>query len=223
MLMAASNDNEPRGDSAYRASLERQIERRRAKDGPYAVEIRAGVEPKWHVLVISPGGQALAQLSLVSRGFGIYQPFVTRHLMVRGRKVTRRYEMFPGYMFVFVWDISLHARRLLACPGVRGILAKLDGTAAVMPAEFIRAIQIREHQEDGLIAASAAGIPSEQQLPRNHRKRRGFKKTGPVKVVTPSDAGTSVTISTKSYWREVGELDSDARIGALEKALGLGS
>lgn len=99
--------------------------------------------PRWHVVVVAPGRDAVAADHLVARRFGIYQPMQRLLVRRRGRTCWRRVPLLPGYIFAFVWDLGAHARRILACPGVVGILAS-DASRAAALEQAIAALQARE-------------------------------------------------------------------------------
>lgn len=194
-----------------------QIERRAleitaeldVKLGPYRAEIvRRGnlndaiSEARWHVAATVPAGEEDAIRFLAARGFGVYLPvFETIHL-VRGCKVNRYRPLFPGHIFLFVWDIKRHWRRIKACPGVARVLC-VEENPVVVPPESIYRMQ----------AIEAVGM--EALMPKRSRRRR---KRG--RIIEPN-GHEIISISPKSYWHGIERLDDNDRNRLLHKALGI--
>lgn len=173
------------------------------KSGPYSAEIVPDMDPHWHAITHAPSASERAAKFLVDRNFGIYVPTFEQTWVTRGRKITRRLPLFPGHIFVFVWDVLRHWRRIKSCPGVVGILT-VDQRPVIIPDKAIDRMQGIEFN----------GI----QVERPKRRRR--KKNRPIEDENDNDI---MSISTKSYWSKIAELDDQDRIGVLHKALGLAS
>jgi transcription antitermination factor NusG len=178
------------------------------KHGPYRSEIVPGFPARWHVLTTMPGLESNAVAHLVDRGFGIYVPTFERTWVSRSRQITKRLPLFPGHIFLFVWDVLHHWRRIHACPGVYQVLA-ISERPVVVGDDAIYRMQAIEF--------SGISLPVEKKA----KKRRWRKSAGEKQT---SDSGSEiVTISTKSYWDQVTELDDDGRIDVLHRELGLAS
>lgn len=172
------------------------------KAGPLNAEIVPDCMPHWHIVTTEPSSEDRALRHLSERGFGVYLPCFDRRMgdIVRG-------PIFPRHLFVFVWDVLRHWRRLRDCPGVTAILVK-DDQAVVIGDRDIGRIQMMEIGQLGLMARSAGKRP-----------RRGFRRDRAERDDGPSEVG--VTISCKSHWDVVVGLDPEARVGVLHRALGL--
>lgn len=85
-----------------------------------------GVTPRWHVATVFAGSERKVERELVSRRFGIYIPETEREVWCRRRRLRRVELMFPGYVFVFLWDAVAHLSRIESVPGVFGLL-HVDG------------------------------------------------------------------------------------------------
>src|SRR5262249_2510085 len=142
-----------------RAELESEINRRVRRDGPYRAEIVPERTPLWHVLMTAPTEENLAAAHLIGRGFGVYVPTFERVWMGRGGKRTRQLPLFPGHVFLFVWNVERHWRRIRACPGVHRILTIEERPVVVEDAAINR-----------MQAIEFSGI--EVMKPRRRRRRR---------------------------------------------------
>lgn len=90
---------------------------------PRAAQIVPGVDPEWCLAEVYSRS---VEGELAKRRFGIYVPERRETLVVRGRKVDRRSAMFPGYVFVFLWNGAGNWHRLLAIDGVAGIIGAVN-------------------------------------------------------------------------------------------------
>lgn len=187
-----------------------QIERRAleitaeldAKNGPYRAEITGPKLAQWHVAATAPAREDKAIKFLSDRGFGVYAPAFEVTHVVRGRKVTRYRPLFPGHLFLFVWDIKRHWRRIKACPGISRILS-IEEEPVVVPYDAIHRMQAIEY----------SGMAALKPKRRNWRRKKGrLIETG---------AGDIISISPKSYWHNITNLDDTGRNQLLHKALGL--
>lgn len=196
-----------------------QIERRaleiaaviEAKRGPFRAEMIPECAAQWHVITTAPMAEGIAAQHLVDRGFGIYRPTFNRARVVRGRLRDFQTSLFPGHIFLFVWDALLHWRRIRACPGITGILT-VDERPVVVDDSAIYRMQVIEF--NGIIGGmSVPAIPK--------RKRR--RKDRWSEQIERADDDFAPTISARSYWTGIEKLDDHARISVLHKALGLAS
>lgn len=211
----------------------------RSRANPFHAEIVPGCTPNWHILVCQANNEQIAAGHLIGRGFGTYLPQFTETVVERGRKKDRTWNMFPGYLFLFVWDIHFHWRRIMSCVGVGGVLCLPEPSRGdpgeiiykpephqdlgrildeeqsplVVPDHLIREIESAEwkrYLNDSLAHALI--------LPR-YKKKRGKK----VRDFAAEDreAAGGVTLSPKSYWNDLPELDDSGRNSLLHRALGL--
>lgn len=188
------------------ASVAGKVERQ----GPLDAEVVPGIEPGWYVVITQPGQDGIVGGHLIGRRFGIYQPRFPLTTIQRGRKVTRWHNFFPGYLFVFVWGIHRHARRIQSIPGVSRLLYKA-GTdiPAKVPFDLIDHIRAEENKENPI------QYTEQVVRMRKRRKKRSLEKEEKTYQVDPDEI---VSTYSKSYWArtEVAE-----RFDLLHKALGL--
>lgn len=182
-----------------------------AKRGPFTAELVPDCIAHWHVITTAPAAEAVAAKHLVDRGFGVYIPTFNRTRIVRGRLRDMHLSLFPGHIFLFVWDVLRHWRRIRACPGVRGIMTT-DEHPVVVDDSAIYQMQTIEF--NGIV--SGMSVPA---APKGRRRRRNKWS----EHLEHEDGNFAPTISTKSYWAGIGKLDDDERISVLHKALGLAS
>lgn len=167
------------------------------------------VKAQWHLLRIQPGMEELAASHLIARKFGIYLPmFWTASKDRYGKTRKRMKKLFPGYLFVFVWDVKKHWHRITSCPGVIAIELSAD-KAVVVPDGYIRRAQEIEIEFDETIEKAARGKK------RKRRRRRG----DPVQTEEPAH----IIIHAYDAMHDIRGLDDDSRNQILRKALGLAS
>lgn len=183
-----------------RRALEIQAELEE-KLGPYRAEIVPDASPLWHIATTYAAEEGEAMKFLADRGFGVYIPYFEKDTIRRGRRVPVQSSLFPGHLFLFVWDIKRHWRRIMSCPGVAKILT-VDERPVVVPFDAIYRMQ----------AIEFSGIQAVQPKPR--RRRKGALR----EALHDNDI---ISISTKSYWEKVIELDDDGRNRLLHRALGI--
>jgi hypothetical protein len=166
--------------------------------GPLNAEIIDSKVPLWHVLRTEPGAERIAAAHLSGRRFGVYVPEFEKPIpasSVRPARVELR-RLFPGYLFIFVWDVLAHRGRIYACPGVMRLL--YDGERpAVVPDPMIERMQAIEF---GMIKIG--------KRPRGRRRHR------------PAD-DEIVRVRCYAAVDAIYGLDDAGRVSALHKALGL--
>lgn len=193
----------------------------RCKANPFRAEIVPNCRPEWHVIVTHTNSESIAAGHLIARGFGTYLPQYQRSEIVRGRKKWRTLNIFPGYLFLFVWDIGRHWRRIESCTGVNSVLHTIEGTPLVVGDDLMDKIQAEEFNQlfhEGKITVATVAT----RLKRSRRgKKHRLQKWG--NEIEADDAHHHVTISTKSYFSEIETLDDSGRNNLLHRALGLAS
>jgi transcription antitermination factor NusG len=192
MLMTARKDE-------YLAYIVAKAER----DGPFHAEIVPSEVPQWYALQTAPGHEHVAAAHLAGRRFGVFVPAYQepRQGDCRANKTEPiRRILFPRHIFVFVWDVLKHWRRIHACPGVVRVLT-IDERPVVVPDAAINQMHMIELKGLAIF-----------EKPKRRRGRRHW--------VTQED-NSVVTISSYSALDGVERLDDAGRVGILHKALGL--
>lgn len=137
-------------------------------------EIMPGAVPQWHVVETHPNSERTAAAHLVARRFGIMVPEIEETILRRGRKIDVTRLMFRSYIFIFVWDIMAHQRRIQSVPGVSRIMyvetvrGKRPAVISDAMVDEIRAV------ENGKRPLPAVMIPEEIAPPK--KKGRWTKK-----------------------------------------------
>lgn len=190
-----------------------------AKCGPYRAEIVPDCSPSWHLVRSAPSLESRAAKRLMDRGFGVYLPMIREYRVSRGRKVRHSELFFPGYVFLFVWDVKKHWRRIKSCSGVQGVVC-VDEQPIVVPDSVINKLQGLEMiQDDDTWKGLATVVDVKEKKPK-----RRWRRTPKVLKGEPEEHPSSaveLTSSTRSYWNDFESVDSETRLGALHTALGL--
>lgn len=215
-----------------RAALLREIERRGleikadldAKSGPFAAEFVPDVTPLWHLVETFPGDERKAQAFLARRRFGVFLPVFSRatlkELIVAG--FDPHPLIFPRHLFVLVWDVLRHWRRIVNCPGVARILCDEHERPIVVSHDTILSVRQlavayggdREPQWRGSPADPPADSASEperhapRKKPTRRRKSRRIKNRKRYKAKAVVDSALMA-------------VDGEQRNRALRRSLGL--
>lgn len=167
---------------------------------PRAAQLVPGTEAKWYVLEIASRD---VEAELVKRMFGIYVPECQETTVKRGRKVDRRYPLFPGYVFVFVWDTAANWNKIA---DIHGVIASIGSLSD----EEIDQIRYLENWERPILVQWFEEI---REIP--HKRKRKRKRR--IKVMVPDEI---VEVRTWSAFRDaLPALDSEARNQALRQIL----
>jgi transcription antitermination factor NusG len=192
---------------------------------PRMAEIpKEGIAGCWHVIETMTNQEGIAAGHLVGRRFGIYVPETEHTIIRRGRKLEVRRPMFPGYVFVFVWDIAWHWLRLRSIPGVARIMTRTSDEGVpeplAVPDYLIDRIRIVENGERPLGDVTIESVAS------GSKKKRCKRKNGRAHKQVSGD----VRVGDKLQWRTwdafrdgITDVDSDKRNQTLLAALSLPS
>lgn len=158
--------------NAERVDFIRRADERR---GPLDAEIVAGCSPNWHVIETYAHHERIAAGHLVGRRFGIYLPETEYCEIRRGQKVEGLRLLLPGYVFIFVWDIERHYRRICAIPGVIAPL-RADGQICVVPDTIINRLRAIENGERFRLTITVEEVVRKKR----HRESRKTVREIPV-------------------------------------------
>lgn len=201
-MLAILSDNERY--LAMAAQYERRI-------GPRDAEMVPGIEGKWLIVRAEGGREQTVAAHLAGRRFGIYLPQFPETLIVRGRKIDRLRNLFPGYVFVFVWGVQQHIRRILAVPGVIGMVMRGD-VPAVLPFHVIEQIRAQEECDWPLVTTV--------DIVHVRKRRKKYSQYTETKLihVAPEDI---VSVRAAGWIKGLTDLSDEERNSALQSALGL--
>lgn len=121
--------------------------------------------PAWHIVRCQPGHERIAAASLAGHRFGIYLP-------ERKQNVA----LYPGYLFVWVSDISQQHRRIRNCVGVTDLLCFANGCAAIVSWDHIDRIRRDENVEKSIDMEAFYS-----RLKFRHVRRRRSRKSKRIK------------------------------------------
>lgn len=172
--------------------------------GPQDAELM-GNAPQWYIAITAPNSERSAAAHLVGRRFGVYLPEIEKRIPASRKRPARveRRSMFPGYLFLFVWDIEAHVRRIRACPGIINLMYNGDNPA-IIPDLLIDRIQTQEFEQLRFVR------------PKRQRWRT-------CKLLDVEDDGSNNIVAIHSYsaLHDIAKLDDRGRNSLLHKALGL--
>ncbi len=184
-------------------------------------EIEPGSTADWYLVSTFPGNDVKAMRWLARRRFGVFRPMQQRQKAhVEGQPIGGMEPVFPGYLFVYAWNIQVMQYRVLNCPGVMAILRTAGG----------RPIPVNQPDEDGhyfIDKLRALAWVYEPRIGRvaqesdRHQQRRPTK-LGRKERKTIDKLRTSLKLLGKfdpSTWAKAAELAPTKRIALLQQAL----
>lgn len=116
------------------------------------------MSPSWSVAVTHSGRVRTAEENLARQGFEFYNPKIVKTTYERGRRLERRIQLFPGYIFVLVVD---RWRSLLSTFGIATLVM-----SAGHPARISHSVveKIRAREVEGLVVLPQARFKEGQQV-----------------------------------------------------------
>lgn len=186
-------------------------------------EIAEGAKADWYLVRTFPGDDLKAMRWLARRRFGVFRPTQQRrasrndHRLVQGREA-----MFPGWLFVFCWDIGTMRDRILACPGVMQILCYPDTVRPVPIDErgFIDRLRaIADDYSENAPHARAYTIARRNTVRIAKGRRPRLDKHRRKQLHTLKERAKIELHWDEETWKSINELDANARISVLLQAL----
>lgn len=198
---------------------------------PLDAEITAGATADWYLVRTFPGDDLRCMRHLARRRFGAFRPMQQRRDRRNSTAVQGWEPVFPGWLFVFVWDIKKMKTRLRACPGVLDILCDpvsqepvpidqkdADGVGFV---DRVRALgwvyeeraprHVRHQGRIAKISTAAAIASRPPRRPTKHER----KQLDRLKV----DFKTRRLEWDQETWADANRLDPQKRIALLVRTL----
>lgn len=166
----------------------------------------ARADTPWHVLTVESGRELKTAERLADRDCDAEVPIVRSIAVTRGRKISSRRALLPGYVFLRPPRTSW--RRVLSTPGVIDVLRWGD-RPAVVPEISMHALRIVAAVEGGIYAISRRG----QRGYRKREKVRGLGRPGE----------TPLTTNLRYFMRDLEDASEPERDALLLKVLGLAS
>jgi transcription antitermination factor NusG len=168
---------------------------------PRDAQITAGVEPKWYVFEIASRD---VEAHLIKRRFGVYVPECQETIIRRGRRIDRRIQLFPGYVFVFIWPSGENWNKIVNIRGVVASIGSLTDTE-------IDTIRYLENCERPIVLQYFDEL---QPLPHKRKRKR---KPRQVVVSVPDEVVR--TRAWSAFDDLVHDLDGEGRSEALRQML----
>lgn len=175
-------------------------------------ELLLDVQPRWYLIEVYPGAERKVADEMIGRRFGIYIPEFEETVVRRGRMIDRAELMFPGYIFVFVWDVIQHRSRIEAIAGVMRLIMDVNGVPLALTDGQIDLVRSMENQHRPVHLEE---FTVEVELPKRKRRRR--RKHAVVKVLDEVVATRAWSVFSDGLTA----VDSEVRNQTLQKALGL--
>lgn len=173
---------------------------------PLATVLPEGAKGRWYIVTTLPNHENIAASHLIARRFGLYQPRKPSSYVVKGRKRSVMRNLAPGYLFVLVWDIERDFRRILAVPGVNGIIDR------PIPDREVNRLRAAENSERPLVY-----VDDVVKVRKRRKKYTQVTRREEVSV----DQDEIVSVACYDAWAEIAALAEPKGIGKLHTALGL--
>lgn len=188
---------------------------------PTVAQIVPGVIPHWYLIETHPNRERTAAAHLISRRFGVFMPEKEETIVRRGRKLDQVSLMFRGYIFVFVWGMMKHLKRIEAVPGVSRVVfievedgAKKPGIVTDEQIDQIRAVEnqfrpLKEIMVEEIVKPKRRMTNRQKMLYRLQREQ------------AERDNEIVACRAWSPFQDSLMTLDSDGRNQTLRNALGL--
>lgn len=200
--------------SAFSDDVLVELARPLVSHDPRNAEMVAGVAPTWHLIETYSNSEREVALELSKRRFGVFVPEVEEIVIRRGRKLDCVRPMFPGYLFVFVWDVLGHRDRIENISGVMRLVFFHDGKPAVISDKMIDQIRAVENSKRPL------PLPVVRAMAQKRGKKR-WRKSCTVMSENEADNEIIAVRAWSAFQDALVTLDSGTLNQALRTALGL--
>lgn len=149
---------------------------RAIKVGPIDAAIAAEAAG-WYVARVAPGQERIAAAHLAGRRFGIFLADAPVHYRAGSRLRQVCKLVLPGYVLIWTWPTDSNWNRIMACPGVLGMLAMAgdtDGRPVQIPAAFVEGLR----NSVTAMWTNPATVYTVAQEPKGRKLRKGKNKRG---------------------------------------------
>lgn len=190
------------------------------RQGPLDCEITQGGRANWYLIKALPGEQTRAMRWLAKRMFGAFRPMQQQVDRRTGQRLAGWQDVFPGWIFVFVWDIQRMKGRIARCPGVASIFSDPATKQPVAISDvFVQAIRALSFDHSGttnrrhIAHAITVAKPKPRRLDKRQRKTLQRLKER-AKCEGRIDSST---------WEKLNQLAPHKRIALLQIAIATGT
>jgi len=184
--------------------------------GALDAEIGAG-EGGWFLVYSFPLEDMRALRSLARRRFGAFRPMEQRRDKATGAMLQGWQPIIATWILVYAFDMERMHGRILACPGVAGILcAPVTGKAVAIPDSWVHGLRERSF-DDHVHAKSNVEYQAERHIKRLHTRptKKQRKELDRLKKQA-KDCGIGWDQST---WERINTLAPHERIAHLQRTL----
>lgn len=194
-------------------------------------EIIGEAPADWYLVRTMPSDEDRALRWLARRRFGVFKPEQRRRnaagVPIAGGGLE---PMFPGWLFVFAWDIARMRSRILGCPGVTGILCfpgtnlpvaidrhkHVDARGRRLELSFLDELRRIHDAERELAGARGAGGHA---VVRGRRQAQRLLPRARKELHRMTEQAKSRGIYNDHEWQSIAALAPHERIGVLMRAL----
>ncbi len=210
---------------AARAALRRAQEHEARRAVPVLEAELAEDRADWYLIETFPGEEIKALRWLARRRFAVFLPRQQRRDH-NGNAIAGWEAVFPGWIFVYCWDVGRMMPRVLNCPGVRNMVCEPQSNDPV---------PINQVDEDGVLfvdklralswvykdagnGGGTATVRAERSLKRARERmtKQQRKQLGKLKAIAARRG-----IWDKSAWEHANALAPHERIALLRHSIDL--
>lgn len=187
---------------------------------PTDCEIDPDKPADWYLVRTLPGDDMRALRWLAHRRFGVFRPMQQRENKRNGVKVQGMEPVFPGWLFVFVWDARKMRTRIETTPGVMKMLCYPDTDRPVPISQaFVDRLRALSWVYDANApAAGHASVTGKRHSRRRPRLGKHARKAADA-IHKLKKALKRHGKFDQSTWEQAATLAPTERIGLLERAL----
>lgn len=187
---------------------------------PLIAEVTEESSAHWYLVQTFAGDDLRAMRWLARRRFGVFRPMQQRKVaQIEGQAIGGREPTFPGWLFVYCFDMEMMRKRILACPGVHSLFCFPETTTPVpIDDAFIHELRSRAmdyNERLGHIGQTANRNATRQQPKRPAKLGRKERKALDRIKKALKERG----LFEPSTWERLAELAPVQRIALLMRTL----
>ncbi len=192
------------------------LARNAERQGPLDCEITEGARANWYLVQTFPNETARAMRWLAKRMFGAFRPMQQQVDRRSGKKLAGWEDVFPGWIFIFAWDIGRMKARILRCPGCYRIFSDPTSKEPVAISDgFVQRIRALSFEHDGSTNRRDIKVATFTQKQKVRRLDKRQRKT----LHKLKELAKSQHRIDQSTWDKLNQLEPYKRIALLQRAL----
>lgn len=204
--------------------LARMATERAERTGPLDAEISPVQPARWYLVQTFAGHDNQALRWLARRRFGVFQPLQQRRLRRNGMAVQGWEQVFPGWLFLYCWDVDRMIRRIRQCPGVWNVFCYPNTETAVpIEEDFIERLRALSwiYNENAPRLAGIATTRAARSIRRAIHKAPKIDKRQRKELERLKKRLKQKHVWDEAEWEEANRLAPHARIALLRRTLNL--